>query len=127
MVFTVPSVGSSPRSFSARLRNGVSLGVKAGMYFQFAEPSNRTLIFNGIKKTLKPGGLLLLEGYRPEQVDYGTGGPPQREHMYTEELLREAFGDFDIELLEGYDAEVDEGAGHSGISALIDLVARKPA
>jgi len=101
--------------------------VVAAIFFQFAEPSNRTLIFNGIKKTLKPGGLLLLEGYRPEQVDYGTGGPPQREHMYTEELLREAFGDFDIELLEGYDAEVDEGAGHSGISALIDLVARKPA
>lgn len=101
--------------------------VVAAIFFQFAEPSNRTLVFNGIRKTLKPGGLLLLEGYRPEQVDYGTGGPPQRENMYTEALLREAFGDFDIELLEGYDAEVDEGDGHSGMSALIDLVARKPA
>ena len=44
-----------------------------------------------------------------------------------EALLRDAFGDYEIELLESYDAEVDEGAGHSGMSALIDLVARKPA
>ena len=52
--------------------------VVAAIFFQFASPSQRTLIFDGIRKTLKPGGLLLLEGYRPEQVDYGTGGPPHR-------------------------------------------------
>jgi len=100
--------------------------VLAAIFFQFASPDQRTLIFDGIRKALKPGGLLLLEGYRPEQVDYGTGGPPHREDMYTEDLLRQHFGDWHIDLLESYDAEVDEGEGHSGMSALIDLVARKP-
>jgi len=28
--------------------------------------------------------------------------------------------------LEEYDREIQEGAGHSGMSALIDLIARKP-
>lgn len=97
-----------------------------GIFFQFAPPAKRDGIFAGMKRAVKPGGLIVIEGYRPEQVDYGTGGPPQRENMYTEELLREWFGDFEILLLESYDAEVDEGPGHKGMSALIDLVARRP-
>ena len=85
----------------------------------------RTLVFGNVKKTLKPGGLLLIEGYRPEQVDYKTGGPPERENMYTRKLLEDAFGDFTSLDIKEYDSEVDEGSGHKGLSALIDLVARK--
>lgn len=99
----------------------------AGIFFQFADPDQRAGIFAGIRKALKPGGILILQGYRPEQVDYGTGGPPQRENMYTEELLREAFGDWEILHLHSHDSEVAEGEGHVGMSALIELVARKPA
>jgi len=47
--------------------------------------------------------------------------------MYTREWLAEEFRDWDILLLDAYDAEVREGCGHSGMSALVDLVARKPA
>lgn len=101
--------------------------VVAAIFIQFADPAFRDQIFAGMKRTLKPGGLLLLHGYRPEQIGYGTGGPPCAENMYTQEMLRSAFGDFDVQVLDAYDAEVDEGAGHSGMSALIDLVAVKPA
>lgn len=96
------------------------------IFIQFAGPAERAVLFDGMKKTLKPGGLLLLEGYRPEQVDFGTGGPPNRENMYTRTLLEEAFEEFDLLLLDEYDAEINEGYGHVGRSALIDLVARKP-
>jgi SAM-dependent methyltransferase len=99
----------------------------AVIFIQFAEPADRTRIFEGLKQALKPGGLLLLEGYRPEQIEFGTGGPKARENMYTEELLRDAFGELEIVSLEAYDAEVDEGPGHRGKSALIDLIAQKPA
>ena len=99
--------------------------VVVGIFFQFAPPDMRQQVFSSIKKTLKPGGLLLLEGYRPEQVDYKTGGPPERENMYTRKLLEESFGDFASLDIKEYDSVVDEGAGHKGMSALIDLVARK--
>lgn len=101
--------------------------VVAAIFIQFAPPPERARIFDGIKRALKPGGLLIMQGYRPKQVEYKTGGPPQAENMYTEDLLREAFGEFEILHLEEHDDVIEEGSGHSGLSALIDLVARKPA
>jgi len=97
----------------------------AGIFIQFAEPDFRDAIFDGMKRALVPGGILLLHGYRPKQLEYGTGGPPCAENMYTVDLLRDAFSDMEILRLEAYDREVQEGCGHSGMSALIDLVARK--
>lgn len=100
--------------------------VVVGVFIQFAPPHQRDRLFGQMKQALKPGGLLLLEGYRPEQLAYGTGGPGQVEILYTEPLLRAAFGDLEEISLLSYDAEIAEGSGHVGRSALIDLVARKP-
>ena len=75
--------------------------------------------------SLKPGGTLLLQGYTPRQLDYRTGGPPLVSHLYTPELLREAFAAMDIVELREYDADVAEGSAHCGRSALIGLVARR--
>jgi SAM-dependent methyltransferase len=99
--------------------------VVVAIFIQFAPPPVRAKIFEGMQRALKPGGLLILEGYRPKQLDYGTGGPPQVEHMYTRELLESAFARMDILHLAEYDAEIAEGSGHKGLSALIDMVARK--
>ena len=97
----------------------------AAIFIQFATPVLRARIFEGIARALKPGGLLLMEGYRPEQLRYGTGGPKDAEHLYTRALLEEAFRNFSAIEIAEYEAEVHEGVGHAGMSALIDLVARK--
>ena len=80
----------------------------------------------GMMRATRPGGVILLQGYRPEQLAYGTGGPPVAENMYTEPMLRQAFAGWEIERLVIHDSVIEEGSGHSGMSALIDLVARKP-
>ncbi len=54
------------------------------------------------------------------------GGPPCAELLYTPELLREAFAEMEILQLEEYERELQEGSGHAGQAALIDLVARLP-
>jgi len=95
------------------------------IFIQFAAPALRDKIFAGMKRALKPGGLLLLQGYRPKQLEYKTGGPPIAENLYTEELLRSAFADLEILELRSHDEAIHEGRGHDGMSALIDLVARK--
>ena len=98
----------------------------ASIFIQFVGPDGRRIQFQRMKDATKPGGLVMLHGYRPEQIDYGTGGPPFAQNMYTEVILRAAFAGWEILHLREYDREVQEGRGHSGMSALIDLVARKP-
>jgi SAM-dependent methyltransferase len=91
----------------------------------FAQPLERTRLFASIRRALKPGGLLLIEGYPPKQLQYGTGGPGEIERLYTREQLEAGFGDFTHVQIDEYDAEIYEGDGHGGMSALIDLVATK--
>lgn len=100
--------------------------VVAAIFVQFADPAMRSFMFERMVRALKPGGLLLLEGYTPRQLEYRTGGPSRVENLYTAPLLQEAFAALEILELNEYDAVVTEGTQHSGRSALIDLVARKP-
>lgn len=96
------------------------------IFVQFADPAFRARQFADFARAVAPGGRLALHGYTPEQVALGTGGPPDPAHMYTEEMLRAAFAQgWRIERLAAYEREVQEGRGHSGRSALIDLVARR--
>jgi SAM-dependent methyltransferase len=101
------------------------LDVIVAIFIQFADPPFRQRIFDAIKTALKPGGLLLMQGYRPEQLDYRTGGPSQVENLYTTALLEDSFGDFASVEINEHDSMVDEGGGHAGMSALIDFVGRK--
>jgi SAM-dependent methyltransferase len=96
------------------------------IFIQFAAPDERARLFENLKRTLRPGGCIVLQGYTPKQLDYRTGGPSAVENLYTAAMLREAFGDFDIERLDEYEDVLDEGSAHRGQSALVGMVARKP-
>lgn len=98
----------------------------AAIFIQFAGPPLRDAIFKGMAQALKPGGLLILEGFAKEQRAFGTGGPKAIGNLYDVDLLRGAFSTLDIHVLETREAVLDEGNGHRGRSALIDLIARKP-
>ncbi len=97
------------------------------IFVQFATPEERAVLFDGMKKALRPGGLLVLQGYTPKQLEYRTGGPSALSHLYTPDMLREAFADLHMLHLEEYEDVLDEGLGHRGRSALVGMIARKPA
>ena len=99
--------------------------VVVDIFTQFFGPIERAAKFAGIRKSLKPGGLLLLQGYRPEQIAYGTGGPKIAENMYTRALLEQEFATFKGIRIEEADVEMHEGSAHGGMSAVIDLVGWK--
>ena len=102
-----------------------AIDVVVAIFFQFCAPPLRTRVFDSIKRALKPGGLLLMEGYTPKQRQYKTGGPSEVENLYTRKLLEQSFADFSSVEIREDDSEIHEGPGHGGMSALIDLVGRK--
>lgn len=105
--------------------DAVQYDVVAAIFIQFADPAFRAEIFDGMERAVKPGGLLLLHGYTPKQIEFGTGGPPVAELLYTRDMLADRFADWEIFQLNDYEANLNEGPGHSGRSALIDLIAKR--
>jgi 2-polyprenyl-3-methyl-5-hydroxy-6-metoxy-1,4-benzoquinol methylase len=102
-----------------------SFDVVAAIFVQFAAPEAREKLFAGMLQTLVPGGLLLLQGYTPRQLEYRTGGPPCADHLYTPAMLRAAFAGHEIVELREHDDTLAEGTHHVGMSALIDCVVRR--
>lgn len=79
-----------------------------------------------MRRAPKPGGLLIMMGYTPKQLEYGTGGPKQIEKLYTRVMLQDTFGDFgDLNIVEE-ELEIREGTSHAGMSAVIGLTGRRP-
>ena len=101
-----------------------SFDAVVGIFIQFTKPDARTVMFEHMVAALKPGGVLLLEGYHHRQLGFGTGGPQALEQLYDQALLSDAFRVLETIELRDYDQEVDEGDGHKGMSALIDYIGR---
>ena len=97
-----------------------------GIFFQFLGPDERLRVFAAIDRVLKPGGTVLLQGYSTGQLQYNTGGPGKLDHLYDEALLLNAFPAYERVDLRTYEAEIQEGQAHRGMSALVGYVGRKP-
>ncbi len=100
--------------------------IVVGIFIQFVGGDERDRQLVRLKQATNPGGLVLLHGYTPKQLEYRTGGPSEVENLYTPEFLRAAFADWEILVLREYEDDLAEGVGHKGRSAVIDLVARRP-
>ncbi len=84
----------------------------AVLAFLHVNANERTEVHRIIAQTLKPGGLLLLEGFAPDHIGYGRGGPKVPDMMFTEDRLRGDFEDLlDIEVLDVLKSELPQVNG----------------
>jgi SAM-dependent methyltransferase len=74
---------------------------------------------------LKVGGVFILEAYRPEQMALGTGGPKNPDMLYSLDDLKNDLQGMNLLLSKTPERDVQEGEGHSGNSAVVQIVARK--
>jgi hypothetical protein len=95
------------------------------IFTQFSSPGDRAKKWAGMRKSLKPGGLLIIQGYTPKQLQYGTGGPKEIENLYTRAMLEQAFHDFRDVTIKEEELEMHEGTSHGGMSAVINFTGRK--
>ena len=88
-----------------------------------AEP--RAQIYQRVERALKPGGLLILESYTPDQLRFRTGGPPVADLMMTKAIAHETFPALTLEHCEELERDVIEGSGHTGRAAVLQVIARR--
>lgn len=88
--------------------------------------AGRPHLHRQVARTLKPGGLLILEAYTPAQVPRDTGGPDTPDRTPTAAELEAAYADFEILSSREFDRPVVEGRGHTGLGAVVQFIARKP-
>ncbi len=93
--------------------------------FMHLPPALRRDVLGRTAAGLRPGGVFVLEAYRPAQLAYDTGGPKDAALLPTLALLREELGGLEIVHGVELEREVHEGAGHTGRSAVVQVLARR--
>ncbi|GAA0588887.1 class I SAM-dependent methyltransferase [Caenispirillum bisanense] len=97
----------------------------AAIFIHFG-PDLRRSMHHAMYGALKPGGLLLMEVFHPDQLGRGSGGPPVREMLYDAAILADDFRGADILHLDEVETDLDEGPLHRGSARVTRLVARRP-
>ncbi len=74
---------------------------------------------------LKPGGMLIVEGFSKKQINNNSGGPRDIDMLYSAEELKTDFQSLsEIKILET-DTNLDEGPFHKGVASVIRVVGKK--
>lgn len=82
-------------------------------------------VYARVVRSLRPGGVVLLESYTPAQLGRGTGGPPVADMMVDLATLRADFAGLEVLLGVERERDVHEGTGHRGASSVVQFVAKK--
>ncbi|HUR56951.1 MAG TPA: methyltransferase domain-containing protein [Opitutaceae bacterium] len=94
--------------------------------FMHLPPALRCSVLARAAAGLRPGGVFVMEAYRPAQLGYGTGGPKDVTLLPTLNELRAELGDLDFLIAREIERDVREGGGHTGPSAVVQVLARRP-
>ena len=89
-------------------------------------PDIRKALHRKVVAGLKPGGVFILEAYRPKQLSYQTGGPPETSLMMSLDELKTELAGLEFYHASELDRDVSEGRLHSGVGAVVQLLAIKP-
>lgn len=88
-------------------------------------PATRTEYHRKAIKWLKPGGILLLEGFSKQQIDRSTGGPKSLRMLFSEEEMKEDFSPLSHFEVSGHTIILQEGIYHQGEADILRVVGVK--
>lgn len=87
----------------------------------------RKKLYPLVDRSIKPGGIIILEAYSESQLLRDTGGPKDADMLMTVDKLYREFPNFEPILLREVEREVSEGEGHTGMASVVQFIARKKA
>ncbi len=85
----------------------------------------RAKVHKGVVSSLKPGGVFILEAYRPEQLNFKTGGPQNADLMPTLSQIVAELPGLKPVMAREIERSISEGIGHQGMSAVVQFVGTK--
>lgn len=95
------------------------------LIFAHMPPLKRRDYHKKLASFLKPGGVLILEAFSKNQINYHSGGPRDIDMLFSEDELREDFKTFTSLKIVETETILDEGAFHQGKAAVIRVVGKK--
>lgn len=106
----------------------ITPGARAGIVaiFMHLPPDLRARVLTQAAAGLQPGGVFIMESYTPAQLAFGTGGPRDVALLPTLAGLRPLLSGLTLEHAQELERDVHEGGGHTGRSAVVQVVARRP-
>lgn len=78
-----------------------------------------------VERSLKAGGIVLLEAYTLAQLGRDTGGPKDPDMLMSKASLESEFPNCDPIISREIEREVVEGAFHTGLASVVQFIARK--
>lgn len=88
-------------------------------------PELRRRVHEEVVAGLCPGGMLVLEAFTPQQLEYGTGGPSAADMMMSLDGLHDELRGLRFDHAAELDRELQEGRYHNGLAAVVQVVAVK--
>jgi len=93
-------------------------------------PDVRKALHIQIGKLVKPGGLIILEGFSEKHLDNrmqnpSVGGPDRTEMLFTKNMIKTDFDGFEVINLEEKEVKLHEGELHNGLGYVLRFIGRK--
>jgi SAM-dependent methyltransferase len=106
-----------------QIEQGVWQGIVS--IFCHLPPVIRAALHERCLRGLAPGGVFVLEGFTPRQLELGTGGPKSRDLLMELEIIRQELPGLRLEVAREIEREVAEGKYHKGAAAVVQILAVK--
>ncbi len=102
----------------------------AALIFAHFPPNIASKYHRKIAELIKPGGLLIIEGFSVghlalRKANPKVGGPGNVDMLYSEDSIRRDFPGFEVMQLEEVNVDLKEGNFHNGASKVIRFIGKK--
>jgi len=101
-----------------------------GLIYAHFSAEKKTPLHKKLNDYLKPGGIIILEAFSKEHINFNkvnpkVGGPKDVDMLYSKAEILADFSGYDILKLEEEEVHLNEGKYHIGIGSVIRFVGRK--
>jgi hypothetical protein len=80
-----------------------------------------------VAQSIKPGGVIILEGYSQAQINRNTGGPKDTDMLLNYSDIENEFPNFEVLLSREVEREVIEGSFHTGLASVVQFIGKRKA